>query len=124
MSYPGQYHSHVSDHVWNVLKFNVNYLLFTMRKRKDLSLSQKLEIVQLASENVSQIEISQLFAVNCLQILSHKEDLINKHDAAENKMKDRKRKRTGKAWFVDARARNVPITTLVPEEKANLLLPI
>ena len=48
-----------------VLKFNVNYLLFTMRKRKDLSLSQKLEIVQLASENVSQIEISQ-FAVNCL----------------------------------------------------------
>ena len=33
-------------------------------------------------------------------------------------MKDRKRKRTGKAWFVDARARNVPITTLVLEEKA------
>ena len=71
-------------------------------KRKDLSLSQKLEIVQLASENVSQTEISRQF--DCLQatvskIISQKEDL--KHDAAENKMKDCKRKRTGKADDVE-----------------------
>ena len=53
------------------------------------------------------------------KIISQKEDL--KHDVAENKMKDHKRKRTGKAddvekalytWFVDARARDVPITIL------------
>ena len=97
---------------------------FTMScKRKDLSQSQKL-----ASENVSQTEISLQFGCSqstVSKIISQKEDI--KHDAAENKMKDRKRKHTGKAdnvekalytWFVDAQAGDVPITTLVLEEKA------
>ena len=52
---------------------------------KDLSLSQKLEIVQLASEKVFQTELSQQFG--CSQsmistILSQKDEL--KQDAAEN----------------------------------------
>ena len=88
-----------------------------------MSLSQKL-----ASENVSQTEISQQFGCSqstVSKIISQKEDL--NHNTAENKMKDCKRKRTGKAddvekalytWFVDARARDVLITTLVLEEKA------
>ena len=91
-----------------------------------------IEIVQLASENESQSEISRQFGCSqstVSKIISQKEDL--KHDAAENK--DRKRKRTGKAddvekalytWFVDARARDVPITTLVLKRRpSNLLLP-
>ena len=98
------------------------------RKRKDLSLSQKLQIIQLASEKVSQTEISRQFGCSqstVSKILSQKEEL--KHDAAENKMKDRKRKRTGKAddvekalytWFADARARDAPVTTVILEEKA------
>ena len=98
------------------------------RKCQDLSLSQKLEIVQLASEKVSQTEISQQFGCSqsmVSKIISQKEEL--KHKAAENKMRDHKRKRTGKAdsvekalytWFADARARDAPITTLILEEKA------
>ena len=88
------------------------------RKCKDLSLSQKLEIIQLASEKVSQTEISQRFGCSqstVSKILRQKDEV--RQDAAENKMKDRKRKRTGKAedvekalytWFADARARDVP----------------
>ena len=57
--------------------------------------------------------------------MSQKEEL--KHDAAKNKTKDRKRKRTGKAddvekalytWFANARARDAPVTTVILEEKA------
>ena len=83
-------------------------------KCKDFSLSQKLEIVQLASEKVSQTEISWKFG--CSQstvsnIINQKEEL--KHEATENKMKDRKRKHTRKAddvekalytWFADAQS--------------------
>ena len=62
------------------------------RKWKNLSLSQKLKNVQIASEKVSQTEISQHFG--CSQstdskIISQKEEL--KHEVAENKMKDHKR---------------------------------
>ena len=72
------------------------------RKRKDLSLSQKLEIIQLASEKVSQTEISQRFGCSqstMSKILRQKDEV--RQDAAENKMKDRKRKRTGKAEDVE-----------------------
>ena len=99
------------------------------RKRKDLSLSQKLEIVKLSLENVSQTELSRRFSCSqstISKILSRKDALIQ--EAAENSVGDRKRKRTGKAddvekalytaWFTDARAREAPITTLILEEKA------
>lgn len=98
------------------------------RKRNDLLLSQKLEILQLASEKVSQTELSQRFGCSqstISKIISQKDEL--KQDAAENKMRDRKRKRTGKAddvekalytWFADARAQDTPITTVILEEKA------
>lgn len=98
------------------------------RKRRDLSLSQKLEIVKLASENVSQTELSQRFGCSqskISKIISRKDEI--KLDAAENKVGDRKRKRIGKAedvekalytWFTDARARDVPTTILILEEKA------
>ena len=71
-------------------------------KHKDLSLSQKLEIIQLVSEKVSQTEISQQFGCSqstVSKMISQKEGL--KHEAAENKMKDCKRKHTGKGDDVD-----------------------
>ena len=98
------------------------------RKRTDLSLSQKLEIVQLASEKISQTRLAQRFSCSqstISKILRQKDEI--RQDAAENKVKDRKRKRVGKAddvekalytWFTDARARAVPITTAILEEKA------
>ena len=61
-------------------------------KYKDLSLSQKLETVQLASEKVSQTEIFRQFGCSqstVSKIISQKKEL--KHEAAENKIKDRKR---------------------------------
>ena len=99
---------------------------YELCKRKDLSLSQKLQIIQLTSEKVPQTEISRQFGCSqstVLKILSQKEEL--KHDAAESKMKDHKRKHTGKAddvekalytWFADARARDAPVTTLILEK--------
>ena len=98
------------------------------RKRTDLSLSQKLEIVQLASEKVSQTHLAQKFGCSqsaISKILCQKDEI--RQDAAENKVKDRKRKRGGKAddvekalytWFTDARSRDAPITTAILEEKA------
>ena len=98
------------------------------RKRTDLSLSQKLEIVQLASEKVSQTHLAQKFGCSqstISKIPCQKDEI--RQDAAENKVKDRKRKRGGKAddvekalytWFTDARSRDAPITTAILEEKA------
>ena len=66
-------------------------------KRTDLSLSQKLEIVQLSLEKVSQTHLAQ--KLGCSQstiskILRQKDEI--RQDATENKVKDRKRKRGGK----------------------------
>ena len=67
---------------------------------------------------MSQTEITRQFGCSqsaVSKIISQKEEI--KQDAAENKMKDRKRKCKGKAedvekalytWFVDARARDAP----------------
>ena len=54
------------------------------RKHKDLSLSQKLDIVELASEKEPQTEISQQFGCSqstVSKIISQKEEL--KHEASE-----------------------------------------
>ena len=67
------------------------------RKRIDLSRSQKLEIVQLSLEKVSQTHLAQ--KLGCSQstiskILRQKDEI--RQDATENKVQDRKRKRGGK----------------------------
>ena len=67
------------------------------RKRMDLMLAQKLEIIDLASK-VTQIVLSQHF--DCAQstiskVLCQKDQLMK--DAAENMTSDRKRKRTEKS---------------------------
>ena len=68
------------------------------RKRMDLALAQKLDILQLSSEKMSQTEISQRFGCSqstISKVLRQKAEL--KQDAADNKIRCRKRKRTGKA---------------------------
>ena len=80
-------------------------------------------------ERPSQAELSRRF--NCSQstiwkITKNKDAIL--HEAEENKSASRKRKRSSKdddvdaalyAWFVDARARDAPITSAVLEENAN-----
>ena len=97
------------------------------RKQTDLSLSQKLEIVQLSLEKVSQTHLAQKFGCSqstISKILRQKDEI--RQDATENKVKDRKRKRGGKdddvekalyTWFTDARIRNTLIMTAILEEK-------
>ena len=102
------------------------------RKRTDLTLSQKVEIVHLVQEKrLSQIEIAKRF--ECSQsavskIVKNKDAILVEAD--DNKPHSRKRKRSGKAndvegalykWFVDARARDTPVTSAVLEEKATHL---
>ena len=98
------------------------------RKWIDLSRSQKLEIVQLSLEKVSQTHLAQKFGCSqstISKILRQKDEI--RQDATENKVKDRKRKRGGKdddvekalyTWCTDARVCNAPITTAILEEKA------
>ena len=67
------------------------------RKRTDLSLSQRLEIVQLSSEKVSQTHLAKIFGCSqstSSKILRQKDEI--RRDATENKVKDCKRKRGGK----------------------------
>ena len=68
------------------------------RKRTDLSLSQKLKIIQLSSEKVSQTQLAQKFGFSQSTIpkILHQNDEI-RQDTAENKVKDRKRKCGGES---------------------------
>ena len=71
------------------------------RKRTDLTLAQKVAIVDLASK-MTQTELSQRFGCAQLTIsnvLRQKGQLVK--DAAENMTNDRKRKQTGKAEDVE-----------------------
>ena len=61
------------------------------RKRTDLSRSQKLKIVQLSLEKVSQTHLAQKFGCSqstISKILRQKDEI--RQDATENKVKDRK----------------------------------
>ena len=61
------------------------------RKQTDLSLNQKLEIIQLSSEKVSHTHLVQKFGCSLStisKILPQKDEI--RQDAAENKVKDRK----------------------------------
>ena len=101
-------------------------------KRTDLSLRLKVEIIQLVQEKkLSQQEIATRFGCSqsaVSKIVKTKETVMR--EAEENMVSTRKRKRRGKAgdveaalykWFVDARARDAPVTSAVLEEKANHL---
>ena len=101
-------------------------------KRTDLSLGLKVEIIQPVQEKkLSQQEIATLFGCSqsaVSKIVKTKETVMR--EAEENMVSTRKRKRRGKAedveaalykWFVDARARDAPVTSAMLEEKANHL---
>ena len=91
-----------------------------------------MEIIQIVQvKKLSQQKIAIRFG--CFQsavskIVNTKETVLR--EAKENMVSTRKRKRRGKAedvkaalykWFVDARARDAPVTSAVLEEKANHL---
>ena len=100
------------------------------KAQTDLSLGLKLEIFQLVQEKkLSQQEITIRFSCSqsaVSKIVKTKETVMR--EAEENMVSTRKWKRQGKAedveaalykWFVDARARDAPVTSAVLEEKAN-----
>ena len=101
----------------------------TSRKRNDLSLSQRVNILKtMEQEKLSQTELVKCF--KCSQstiskILKNKDATLREAD--EHPVGTHKRKRSGKdddvdaalfTWFIDARARDAPITSAVLEEKA------
>ena len=101
------------------------------RRRTDLTRGQKLEIVHvMGRERPSQAELAKRFscAQSTISKITKSKDALLK-EAEENKLTTRKRKRASKdddvdaalyTWFVNARARDVPITSAILEEKANL----
>ena len=103
----------------------------TKRKRNDLSLAQKLEIIKLCENKVPRAEISAKYdcSVSTIsKIMKNKDGLTS--DATTNPNGAQKRRRVRKAayvesalftWFADARARDAPVTTAILEEKATQL---
>ena len=103
------------------------------RKRTDLLLGLKVEIIQLVQEKKLSQQEKIAIRFGCSQsavskIVKTKEIVMR--EAEENMVSTHKRKRRGKAedveavlykWFVDARARDAPVTSAVLEEKANHL---
>ena len=98
----------------------------TKCSRTDLTLSKRLEIVKfMEKERPSQTEAARRFSCSqstISKIVKKKEAILE--EVGEHKSSTRKRKRTGKddalyTWFVDARARDAPITSAILEEKVN-----
>ena len=100
----------------------------TGRKRNDLSLSQRVNILKtMEQEKLSQTELAKHF--KCSQstiskILKNKDAILREAD--EHSVGTRKRKRSGKdddvdaalfTWFIDARARDAPVTSPVLDKK-------
>ena len=94
-------------------------------KRNYLSLAQRVEIVQLINETkFSQVDLGKHFDCSQSTISKiEKKEAILRH-TEENRVASRKRKRSGKddevetalfTWFVDAQARDAPITSAVLE---------
>ncbi|XP_033761525.1 tigger transposable element-derived protein 4-like [Pecten maximus] len=98
------------------------------RKRNDLTLADKYEVVKLLDQKLSQAAIAK--KLDCSQsqvsrISLKREDIRTQFEANSNP--HRKRQRTGKdsdvetalsTWFTDARARDIPITGPILEGKA------
>ena len=98
------------------------------RKRNDLTLADRYEVVKLLDQKLTQTKISKRLGCSISQIChinSKKDDIRTQYQSNSNP--DRKRQRSGKAsnmeaalttWFIDARARDIPISGPILEEKA------
>lgn len=100
----------------------------TKRKRNDLTLRQKYDIVKMLDQKFSQKEISIKY--ECSQpvvskISKTREEIRTQFESSVNP--DRKRQRTGKdedvenalsQWFTNARSRDIPLSGAVLTEKA------
>ena len=98
------------------------------RKRNDLSLADKYEVVKLLDQKLSQTEISKKLGCSQSQIsrISAKhDDIRNQYESNANP--DHKRQRSGKSgdvetplttWFTNAMSRDIPINGPILEEKA------
>ena len=99
------------------------------RKRNDLSLADKFEVVKLLEQKtMSQTEIAKKLGCSQGQVsnISKKRDEI-RAEFEKNANPDRKRQRSGKAsdvegalsqWFIDAWARDIPLSGPILTEKA------
>lgn len=101
------------------------------RKRNDLTLSDKYEVVKQLEKGVKQVEICKQMGISQAQVsrINAKKDVIRQSIEA-NANSQRKRVRTGKdaevekalvEWFKNARQRDIPLSGPILEEKAKHL---
>ena len=97
-------------------------------KRKDLSLEQKLDVINALTQKKTQAEVAKEFGISQSQvsrILKNKEDIQEKF--MKNGSVSRKRQRVGKSadveaallqWFQQMRAKGAPVNGPLLKEKA------
>ena len=99
------------------------------RKRNDLSLADKYDVIKLLDQKMPQIQIAK--KMGCSQgqvsrISSNRASILKEYESNANP--ERKRHRSGKAavveaalstWSTNARARDIPLSSPVLEEKAS-----
>ena len=100
----------------------------TKRKRTDLSLEQKYQIIQLLDNKVSQSEVARRYGISqptVSGIAKKREDITRQYESNANPT--RKRERTGKAadieaalaeWFNEARQHGTPLAGSILCEEA------
>ena len=101
------------------------------RSRKDLSLSDKIKVLEASTNGMSQIAIAQKFGVSASQvsrIISNRETVLSAWASNGNLSRKRMRGVNEKdvdeallLWFQQKRANNAPISGLVLKEKAKIL---
>ena len=101
------------------------------RKRNDLSLADKAEVIKMKDQRMSQIEISKKYGCSqslISRIIAQRETIMR--DYTENKNPERKRRRLGKEtnvedalwqWFTNVRSHDVPLSGPTLQEKAEKL---
>ncbi|XP_041377825.1 tigger transposable element-derived protein 4-like [Gigantopelta aegis] len=101
------------------------------RKRVELSLSEKVNVIDQLNKKVPQTKVAQQFGVSQAQIsrvATNKSKILSLWERSENP--NRKRQRFGKntdvesamkSWLVEARNNNIPLTGIVLKEKAKTL---
>ena len=103
------------------------FVMAAKRKRNDLSLSDKMKVVDML-DTMSQTDIAKKLDISQSQvsrIAKNKDDILKKWQLNDNP--DRKRQRNGKdsdveaalkTWFTSSRGRDVPLSGPVLQEKA------